>query len=49
MPERCEGVIYDLIGRFSHEDVHVRTISAMKTVFDGEKIADMVLNEWAAR
>ena len=38
-----EGVIYDLIGRFSHEDVRLRTISAMQKRYSvDQKIADMV-------
>ena len=38
-----EGVIYDLIGRFSHEDVRLRSISAMQKRYSvDQKIADMV-------
>ena len=38
-----EGVIYDLIGRFSHEDVRRRTISAMQQRYSVDQtIADLV-------
>ena len=38
-----EGVIYDLIGRFSHEDVRTRTISAMQQRYSVDQtIADLV-------
>ncbi len=38
-----EGVIYDLIGRFSHEDVRLRSISAMQRRYSvDQKIADTV-------
>ena len=36
-------MIYDLIGRFSHEDVRLRSISAMQKRYSvDQKIADMV-------
>ena len=38
-----EGVIYDLIGRFSHEDVRKRTIKAMQQRYSVDQtIADLV-------
>ena len=38
-----EGVIYDLIGRFSHEDVRTRTIPAMQQRYSVDQtIADLV-------
>ena len=41
-----EGVIYDLIGRFSHEDVRTRTISAMQQRYSVDQtIADLVTHQ----
>lgn len=38
-----EGVIYDLIGRFSHEDVRTRSVSAMQQRYSADQtIADLV-------
>ena len=38
-----EGVIYDLIGRFGHEDVRTRTVSAMQQRYKVDQhIADLV-------
>jgi exopolyphosphatase/guanosine-5'-triphosphate,3'-diphosphate pyrophosphatase len=38
-----EGVIYDLIGRFGHEDVRTRTVSAMQQRYQVDQhIADLV-------
>ncbi|MEK9624724.1 MAG: Ppx/GppA family phosphatase, partial [Halieaceae bacterium] len=38
-----EGVIYDLIGRFSHEDVRNRSISAMQQRYSvDQRVADLV-------
>ena len=38
-----EGVIYDLIGRFSHEDVRNRSVSAMQQRYSvDQRIADLV-------
>ena len=43
-----EGVIYDLIGRFSHEDVRTRTISAMQQRYSVDQtIADLVTHRVA--
>jgi exopolyphosphatase/guanosine-5'-triphosphate,3'-diphosphate pyrophosphatase len=43
-----EGVIYDLIGRFSHEDVRNRTISAMQQRYSADQtIADLVTHRVA--
>ena len=38
-----EGVIYDLLGRFSHEDVRNRSVSAMQQRYSvDQRIADLV-------